>query len=120
MDFNEASAKTLLERFDLSALFVNELGWDRHNAMLPIEISGASYTLKAIAEKRGMVAWLCDAPVGRQIPDRAIRKKIEHQVAKTTLEHLIIFIDRTDLVLGAARNGQTGGCHRTFLVCLVR
>ncbi|MCW5725610.1 MAG: Eco57I restriction-modification methylase domain-containing protein [Maricaulaceae bacterium] len=93
MDFNTANAKGLLERFDFMTLFVNELGWDRHSAALPIEISGTSYGLKAIAEKRGMVAWLCDAPADRSIPDRATRKKIEHQVAKTTLEHLIIFTD---------------------------
>src|SRR3546814_11234787 len=40
-----------------------------------------------------MVAWVCQAPAGQQIPYRATRKKIETQVAKTTLEHLIIFTD---------------------------
>jgi hypothetical protein len=93
MDFNAASAKGLLERFDFTTLFVNELGWDRHSAALPVEISSMSYMLKAVAEKRGMVAWLCDAPAGQSIPDRATRKKIERQVAKTTLEHLIVFTD---------------------------
>lgn len=93
MDFNAAGAKGLLERFDFATLFVNELGWDRHSAALSIEISGTPYALKAIAEKRGMVAWLCEAPTGQSIPDRPTRKKIEHQVAKTTLEHLIIFTD---------------------------
>jgi hypothetical protein len=93
MAFNAASAKGLLERFDFATLFVNELGWDRHSAALSVEISGTPYALKAIAEKRGMVAWLCEAPKGRSIPDRATRKKIESQVAKTTLEHLIIFTD---------------------------
>jgi hypothetical protein len=93
MEFNAAGAKGLLERFDFATLFVNELGWDRHSAALSIEISGTLYALKAVAEKRGMVAWVCEAPAGQKIPDRAIRKKIEHQVAKTTLEHLIIFTD---------------------------
>jgi hypothetical protein len=93
MEFNAASAKGLLERFDFATLFVNELGWDRHSAALSIEILGTPYALKAIAEKRGMVAWHCEAPKGRSIPDRATRKKIERQVAKTTLEHLIIFTD---------------------------
>src|SRR5579884_2673173 len=93
MEFNAASAKGLLERFDFATLFVNELGWDRHSAALSIEILGTPYALKAIAEKRGMVAWHCEAPKGRSIPDRPTRKKIERQVAKTTLEHLIIFTD---------------------------
>lgn len=93
MELNADSARRLLEKFDFAKLFIEELGWDRHNAALPVETSGTSHELKAVAEKRGMVAWVCEAPVGQQIPDRATRKKIEHQVAKTTLEHLIIFID---------------------------
>ena len=93
MELNADSARRLLEKFDFAKLFVEELGWDRHNAALPVETSGTSHALKAVAEKRGMVAWVCEARVGQQIPDRATRKMIEHQVAKTTLEHLIIFID---------------------------
>lgn len=93
MELNADSARRLLKGFDFATLFVEELGWDHHNAAMVVETSGTSQTLKAIAEKRGMVAWVCEAPVGQQIPDRATRKKIEHQVAKTTLEHLIIFID---------------------------
>lgn len=93
MDFNAGNAKKLLEQFDFAKLFIEELGWDRHSADLSVPISGANYTLRAVAEKRGMVAWVCQAPTGQQIPDRAARKKIETQVAKTTLEHLIIFTD---------------------------
>ncbi len=93
MDFNAGNAKKLLEQFDFAKLFIEELGWDRHTADLSVPIGGATYTLRAVAEKRGMVAWVCHAPTGQQIPDRAARKKIETQVAKTTLEHLIIFTD---------------------------
>jgi hypothetical protein len=93
MDFNAGTARTLLEQFDFLKLFLEELGWDRHGADLSIPISGATFALRAVAEKRGMVAWVCQAAPGQQIPDRATRKKIETQVAKTTLEHLIIFTD---------------------------
>ncbi|KAB1082630.1 SAM-dependent methyltransferase [Neorhizobium galegae] len=93
MDFNADGARKLLEQFEFGKLFIEELGWDRHNADLSIAISDVTFALKAVAEKRGMVAWVCQAPAGQQIPDRARRKKIEMQVAKTTLEHLIIFID---------------------------
>ncbi|MFZ5834982.1 MAG: Eco57I restriction-modification methylase domain-containing protein [Pseudomonadota bacterium] len=93
MDFNAGNAKYLLEQFDFAKLFIEELGWDLHSAKLPVEISDTSFALKAVAEKRGMVAWVCHAPTGQRIPDRATRKKIEHQVAKTTLENLIIFTD---------------------------
>lgn len=93
MDFNAGTARTLLEQFDFPKLFVEELGWDRHGADLSVPISGSTFALRAVAEKRGMVAWVCQAAPGQQIPDRATRKKIETQVAKTTLEHLIIFTD---------------------------
>lgn len=93
MDFNAGNARTLLGQFDFAKLFIEELGWDRHTADLPVPITGTTFTLRAVAEKRGMVAWVCQAPDGQQIPDRTTRKKIETQVAKTTLEHLIIFAD---------------------------
>jgi hypothetical protein len=93
MLLNAANTRKHLEQFAFAKLFIEELGWDRHNAQLTIEISGTAFTLRAIAEKRGMVAWVCHAPDAQQIPDRAVRGKIEHQVAKTTLEHLVVFVD---------------------------
>ncbi len=93
MDFNTTNAKALLGQFSFAKLFVDELGWDQHGSDLSVSISGTTYLLKAAAQKRGMVAWVCQAPAGQRIPDRGTRKKIEHQVARTTLEHLIIFTD---------------------------
>lgn len=93
MDFNAENARTLLGKFEFAKLFIDELGWDRHGANLSVSIAGTTFGLQAVAEKRGMVAWVCEAPSDLQIPDRATRKKIESQVAKTTLEHLIIFTD---------------------------
>jgi hypothetical protein len=93
MRFNAGKARDVLARFDFEHLFVEELGWDRHGADLSVPIAGTTFSLRAVAEKRGMVVWVCQAPAGLQIPNRAIRRKIETQVAKTTLEHLIIFTD---------------------------
>jgi hypothetical protein len=93
MDFNAGTARTLLGQFEFAKLFVEELGWDRHGADLSVPIAGTTFALRAVAEKRGLVAWVCQALAGQQIPDRATRKKIETQVAKTTLEHIIIFTD---------------------------
>ena len=93
MDFNVVNAKKLLEQSEFEKFFVEELGWDRHSAHLPIPVPGATYNLKAVAEKRGLVAWLCASPSGEPIVDRATRRKIDTQAAKTTLEHLIIFVD---------------------------
>ena len=93
MQFNIGQAKEYLSNFDFKSLFLEELGWDAYTAKLSIRVAEDTFDLLAVTEKRGVVAWICDLPVGRNIPDRAIRKKIEFQVAKSTRENLIIFID---------------------------
>ena len=78
---NAAQARQLLRNFDFHPLFIEELGWDRHNSVLEITVPGSSVTLSAIAQKRGMVAYHCP-PIGQRLPDYAQRRKIEHQVSK--------------------------------------
>ena len=77
--------------FDL--LFIEELGWDHHDARLEIILDGRTIRLRAFAQKRGMVAYLYSTPSGERLPDYAVRRKIEHQAAKTAHEHLIVFVD---------------------------
>jgi hypothetical protein len=48
----------------------------------------------AVAQKRGMVVYVCDSPVNGSTPDYATRRKIERQVSKSVLEHLIIYVDK--------------------------
>ena len=81
-----------LSNFDLSGLFVEGLGWNHYQVEpLVIHVDDREYRLKSIAEKAGFVVYECDS--GGDIPQYPIRRKIENQVAKTTFEHLIIFID---------------------------
>lgn len=94
MDFNAGNAKKLLAQFEFAKLFIEELGWDQHNAHLSVTISVTAFTLKAVAEKRGAVAWVCRTTDG-QIPERPIRQKIDREVSKSTFEHLIIFVDES-------------------------
>jgi len=82
-----------LQQFDLKTLFVKELGWDHYNGALNIQIDVAKYQLAAIAQKRGMVVYLCPTPTDQDIPDYATRRKIERRVTKTSHEHFIIYID---------------------------
>jgi hypothetical protein len=93
MPLDSARVGQLLRAFDFETLFIEELGWDRCRASLPVEVEGAIYTLRAIAEKRGVVAYECPAPDGGRPPDYATRGRIEHQVARQVREHLIIFTD---------------------------
>ncbi|ESZ11300.1 Eco57I restriction-modification methylase domain-containing protein [Mesorhizobium sp. M0923] len=93
MDFNAANARKLLEQFDFASLFAEELGWDRHKAELSVVVSDETFTLRAAAEKRGAVAWVCLVATGSGIPERSVRQKIDREVSKSTFEHLIIFVD---------------------------
>ena len=93
MPIDTARARQLLRNFDFRALFIDELGWDRHNAPLDIVVLGSPITLSAFAQKRGMVAYHCPTQKGQPLPDHAQRRKIEHQVAKAAHEHLIVFTD---------------------------
>ena len=87
---NRAAVRRLLDRFELRTLFIEKLGWDHGGADTPVEVAGRTYTLQAIAHKRGFVAYQCVS--GRtRLPDYATRQKIERALAKTIHEHLIVF-----------------------------
>ena len=88
-----AQIRDHIRRFDLPRLFVEDLGWDR--APLPpvsVLVDGSQHDLRAIAQKRGFVAYACVVP-GPALPSRAQRWRIEREVAKNSLEHLIVYLD---------------------------
>jgi Eco57I restriction-modification methylase len=93
MALQSARARDLLVKGDLRALFVEELGWDRHTASLDLLVDSAAVAVRAIAQKRGMVAYHCPTRSGQRLPDYTLRRKIEHLVAKAAHEHLIVFTD---------------------------
>ena len=68
-------------------MFIEELGWDKHKATLSIPIENRTFELSAVAEKRGMAAFVyeCDGA----LPDYNIRRKIERQVANSAYEAMI-------------------------------
>ena len=87
----KALIRSLLKGGDLTNLFVVGLGWDRYGARLDVVAGGRDYALRAIAQKRGMVAY--EFAAGAAMPDYATRRRIERQVAKSVQEHLIVFTD---------------------------
>lgn len=93
MPLDTHRARPLLAKGDLRNLFIEALGWDHHSATLEVTPAGAARTLHALAQKRGMVAWHCPTQAGQRLPDYAERRKIEHQVARSAHEHLIVFTD---------------------------
>jgi len=93
MELDSSHIRRYLRAFDFKTLFVEELGWDRHDTHLDVHVDGQTFTLTATAEKRGMVAFTCVTLGDGRIPDYSIRRKIERHASKSVHEHLIIYTD---------------------------
>lgn len=93
MSLNVDRARQHLRQFDLPTLFIEELGWDRHAATLEVAVGGQRYVLRAVAQKRGVVAFTCEPGVDGRIPPGPVRRAIERDVAARVREHIIIFHD---------------------------
>lgn len=94
MTFNRERARQLLKEHQFQTLFLEELGWDHHRQQVSVDIEGVPYTLTAVAQKRGLVVFVCSPDPQRNLPDHRRRGLIEREVAKVAHEHLIIFADR--------------------------
>lgn len=89
MQVKFSEARKCLKEFDFQTLFREHLGWDNCGTRVDVNADGSALTLEGVAKKHGFVAFKCPS-----IPDRATRLKIDHQVAKSSHEHLIIFADQ--------------------------
>jgi tRNA1(Val) A37 N6-methylase TrmN6 len=90
MGFRVAEARRELQAFDLKKLFIEQMGWDNPDADITIRFNGQSLKLKAIAQKRGLGAYVVP-PIDGKIPDYATRRRIEAEVRKIKQEHILIF-----------------------------
>ncbi|HWX42860.1 MAG TPA: SAM-dependent methyltransferase, partial [Blastocatellia bacterium] len=94
MPLDPNRARQHLKRFDFRALLIEEMGWDHHAQTLEVVTDRGSFHLNAVAQKRGLVAFLCDPPPDGHIPDYPMRRRIETQVVKSVHEHIIVYVDR--------------------------
>ncbi len=90
MAFRSEQVRHAVQDFDFQRLFIEELGWDLPPGNQSAEVGDRAYDLEAVAEKSGLVAFVCR---NADVPERAVRMKIERQVAKQTHEHLLVFVD---------------------------
>ena len=82
MQFNAEAVREFLKQRKLQQLFLEHLGWDHHNGQLTVSVDGQTYTLTAVAQKRGFAVYTCPT-----IPDRNTRlKKYAEQVKGTLLD----------------------------------
>ena len=83
-----------LQSFDLRHLFVEGLGWNHHHGQaVHLTVDGHGYALQPLTEKAGFVVYLCEPNADGAVPPYPVRRKIEHQIAKLSYEHLIVFVD---------------------------
>ncbi len=97
MPLNRKAAIERLQLFDFPALFTQELGWDWYTAETKITANKADFTLKGVAEKRGVHVFHCLPGPDGQIPDAGTLSAIERQVVKLAREHLLIFTDADNI-----------------------
>lgn len=83
----------LVKAGELTTLFIEVLGWDHYSSSEVRDVHGRRYTLTAIAQKRGLVAWKCVPADRGDLPQAPVRGTIERLVAKHTHEHLIVFLN---------------------------
>ncbi len=93
MNLDITRVRNLLQEFDFRNIFTEELGWDHYGNSQEVSVDGHEFNLNAVAEKRGMAAFLCGPLSNGNIPDYAVRRKIERQIAKSVHEHIIIYSD---------------------------
>jgi len=84
-----------IKAFDFTTLFIEDLHWDRYKGRGDVYATADDYiyTLTPVAQKSGVVAYVCDQDETGVVPTYAIRRKIEREVAKSVQEHIIIYID---------------------------
>ena len=85
------AVKRRLDDGDLRGLFIEQLGWDHGGADLEAAVAGRTFALRAVAHKRGMVAYQYAADSDEAFPDHPTRQKIEKAVARSVREHLIVY-----------------------------
>lgn len=87
-----ATLKQRLETRAFTDLFVEELGWDRlrGSAAQQLAVDGETVRLEGLAQKREVPVYLLRADT---LPDRNRRRRIERELSRRQLEHLLIFLD---------------------------
>ncbi len=87
-----AILRPLLKQFEFKKLF-NQLGWNKFDQTLPIEVGGHLYHLQGVAQQRGVQIFVCSPDAAGKIPAHELRRKIDTELSKLAQEHLLIFAD---------------------------
>jgi hypothetical protein len=87
---NIKNIRELIQNFDLTSLFIEELGWNRLS-MKPIQYP--EFTQLPIAELGSIPVFAIVSSLGR-LPEAKLRATIQQQISQTYHENLLIFLDK--------------------------
>ena len=85
----EQELRELLLQGDFRALF-HRMGWDNPGAIETVQVEGSDLRPVAIAQKRGVTAWLVDCPAG--VPERLEQHRIVRRLKRFSRDSLIVFV----------------------------
>lgn len=94
MKLDYSRCRPLLQKGDLSTLFIEEIGWDHASGATTISIGGRAFEFTTTAAKRGVVALECKVSDGKGMPTHPERRKLDREVTKLAHEHIIIYTDK--------------------------
>ncbi|MDZ8078952.1 MAG: DNA methyltransferase [Nostoc sp. DcaGUA01] len=93
MSLNFQRTRDLLNNFQFSDLFIEELGWSKPSRQKPVslKLENNTYQYQKIAELSGVAIFEVTAADGN-IPEAKVRNAIHQEVTKLINENLLIFI----------------------------
>jgi hypothetical protein len=92
MALNLSRTRELLQDFDFSRLFIEELGWSRPSSSKLVQTdNGVTFERRQIAQLAGVVVF--EVWTGESIPDAKARVAISKEISKLHHENLLIFVD---------------------------
>jgi len=91
---NLTNARALLQKFNFTELFVEELGWSNPSSgrSMPMSVKDVTYGRREVAQLSGVVIMEIMADNG-SIPDATARSAIHKEIAKLHHENILIFVD---------------------------
>lgn len=97
MPLDRTALREHLAAARFSELFTQEMGWDwpagvNHGAFV-VPLDGRTFDFRVVAHKRGVAVLHCLPRDPGPLPPATLRGRLEREVAKRVLEHIIIFTD---------------------------
>lgn len=91
---NLSNARSLLQKFDFTRLFVEEPGWSKPSSakIVPMAVKGIAFNRREVAQLSGVVVIEICSDDGA-IPDAEGRSAIHKEIAKLHHENVLIFVD---------------------------